>query len=205
MTLKQKIVKIARSECRNNYVKFYLGRGKSVQYVSDHKLRVNGFFDSDPDIGRPKLACAIGRPNWELVLVHELNHLRQWKEDSQIWCDYEKIPGNRLDEAISGKDIDPKELEENIRATILLERDCERRTHNTLKELGYPEKKLKEYVQRGNAYTIFYLNILKTKKWYAIGKEPHSLKSVWCHFPTTFDIDIDKTFKKLGYLYNQCL
>jgi hypothetical protein len=203
MNLRQKLVKIARKECKESNVKLYLGKRKAVRCI---KILVNGFFDATPDDEDiPVLACATGRPNWELVLVHELSHLRQWRENCKLWAEYEKIPGNLIDHAISGKNISQRSLEKHIRTAMLLERDCEYRSYDTLKELGYPKNKLQDYVQKANAYTIFYLAILKWRKWYQIGKEPYNIKAIWSKFPTTFDIDVYATFDDLSHLYEQCI
>ena len=204
MTLKNKLVNIVRKECRDNAVKLYLGNGKSVNYSKG--IQVNGFFDSNEDEPyQGKLSCAIGRQNWELILVHEFNHMMQWKENCKVWQNYEIICDNVIDEVISGKDVDLKNLEIDARTILLLEHDCEKRSYNTLKNLGHPKEKLVEYVQKANAYALFYLYIIKKKKWYEIGKEPYNLKSVWSKFPKTFNIDIDATYARLGHLYDKCV
>ena len=201
MNIRNELVNIVRSECKANGVNLYLGSGKSVQY--NRSVRVNGFFDFDTKI--PKLACATGRPNWELVLVHELNHMLQWKEDCKVWRNYCATTGNMIERAISGKSTDSNKLKKDSMITLLMEHDCERRSHAMLKKLGYPKTKLTEYVQKANAYSLFYLYVAKHKKWYSIGKEPYNLKIVWSKFPKTFDIDIFSTFNNLGHLFEYCV
>lgn len=204
MSVRDDLVRLARAECKANGVKLYLGKGKSVRY--SRGMNVNGFFDFDVKKPKqPKLVCATGRPNWELVLVHELNHMRQWKEDCKVWQDYCATTGNMIDRAISGKKLDEKKLKKDTIATLLMEHDCEKRSHNTLKELKYPKNKLVEYVQKANSYALFYLYVAKYKKWYKIGREPYNSKVVWGKFPKTFDIDIHKTFEKLGHLFDNCV
>jgi hypothetical protein len=205
MNLQEKLLRLVRKECKESNVKLYLGKGKSIQYSKG--ILVNGYFSPDDEYedDSPKLCCAIGKPRWELTLVHELNHLRQWREDCKEWRDYAKLKGNIIDEAISGKNVNRKILQKNITATILLERDCEQRSYETLKSLGYPQKKLDEYVQKANAYTIFYVYMTDHRKWYVIGREPYNVENVWRRFPKTFDVDIDAIYDKLGHLYQNCV
>jgi hypothetical protein len=204
MSVRSELVRMARAECKANGIKLYLGKGKSVQY--GRGIRVNGFFDFDVKKPKqPRLACATGRPNWELVLVHELNHVRQWKEDCKVWKDYCDTTGDMIDRAISGRKIDPIKLKKDTFITLLMEHDCERRSHSMLKKLGYPKAKLVQYVQKANAYALFYLYVAKHKKWYSIGKEPYNTKKVWSKFPKTFDIDIASTFAQVGHLFDHCV
>lgn len=204
-TLQKQLLKMTRAECKNNKVKLYLGRGKSVRYSP--KILTNGYFSPDPDYDdeNPKLYCAIGKPNWELTLVHELNHMRQWIDNCSEWKAYVKVNGNVINEALSGKKINNKRFTKNIIVTLLMERDCEKRSYATLKELKYPQNKLDEYVQKANAYTIFYLDMLHNRKWYVIGQEPYNLKNVWGKFPKTFDVNIDLVYAKVGHLYKNCV
>ena len=201
--IQKQLLMLTRAECKNNKVKLYLGKGKAIQYTST--VKVNGYFDPEFEENVPKLACAMGVKNWELVLAHELNHMRQWIENCKTWRNYVKITGNIITEAISGKKVNNQTFKKNIFITIEMERDCERRTYETLKELKYPKKKLEEYVQKANAYTIFYIDILHHKKWYIIGQEPYNLKNVWSKFPKTFDVNIEEIYQKLGHLYANCL
>jgi hypothetical protein len=201
MNLKKRLLTLTKKECKENGVILYLGPGKSVSYMKG--LYVNGFFDFEADI--PKLSCAIGHSNWELILVHELNHVRQWKENCKVWDDYVKKSKGIIDEAVSGKKISKEKLLIDAKLSLFLEHDCEKRSYKTLKQLGYPKEKLIEYIQKANAYALFYLYVAEHRVWYEIGKEPYNLKSVWGKFPKTFNINIDKTYARLSHLYDQCV
>lgn len=204
MNIQKELFAMTRAECKESGVEIYMGKGKSVRYAPN--IRSNGFFDFDvPPSKKPRLAFAMGSPNWELTLVHELNHLRQWREDTEIWNDYISITGNVIDAVLSGKKVNDKKLMKDARITLLMEHDCEKRAYETLKKLGYPQKKLIEYIQKANSYALFYLYIATRKKWYKIGHEPYNMKQVWSQFPKTFDIDIDAEFEKLGHLYDLCV
>ena len=203
MNLKDKLLIITRKECKENKITLYLGKGKTVSYTKG--IKSSGFFDFDhEDPFDRKLACATKLPNWELTLVHELSHMRQWKENCKVWQDFVNMSNNNIDSAVLGKEVSLKHLLKDINITIKMEHDCEKRAYTTLKELGYPKHKLEEYVQKANAYVLFYLHIAKTKSWYKSGKAPYSIKNVWSKFPKTFDFDVHATYNKLQHLYNEC-
>jgi hypothetical protein len=197
----KKLLKLIRAELKPYKIKLYIGKGKSVQYNS--KLKVNGYFDNDGE----KLAVAKNIKNWELVLVHEFAHFKQWAEDCAVWQDYIESQEHIGLDDLSDKNSDATqdEINKSALATMLMERDCEMRAYALLKELGYPKNKLMEYIQKSNAYTIFYLFLAKHRTWYTIGKEPYNLKSIWSKFPKTFSIDPQKTFNRLEYLYKGCV
>lgn len=197
--MKNKIIKLAQINCEANGTSLFLGKGKSVSYAP--RIKVNGYFDSSKN----KLAVATARKEWELILIHEMNHMIQWTENCKAWKEYQSIDSNIIDDAIQGKSVNDKKLKETALITLKMEHDCEQRSYKTLKFLKYPKKKLIEYTQKANAYCLFYLFVAKNKKWYIIGKEPYNIKKIWKHFPKTFDFDIEKTFEKLEYLYLQCI
>ena len=197
-SLKQNIIKMARAECKKSNIDLYLGSGRSVQYSK--KLRSNGYFDSENN----KLAVAIGRPNWELILLHELNHLRQWQQHCPEWKKYLTI-GHSIDDALAGETITESKLHHDINCILQLERDCEIRAVQDLIKLNYPAKKIQQYIQKANAYCMFYLFINENRKWYRIGKEPYNLKSVWKLFPDTFDFDLDLEYQKIKHIYHNCI
>jgi hypothetical protein len=80
-----------------------------------------------------------------------------------------------------------------------LELDCERRS--TLKiDKYYLPLNSREYIQKANAYVYLYHVLLHTRKWYAKGKAPFHLPSVWTKMPADFDRDYDHIptrYKKL--------
>lgn len=203
MNLKKKLLKLTRSDCKKHNIRLYLGKGRSVRYFGI--TRVNGFFDFDCAPKRPKLACAIGKKNWELTLVHERSHLHQWLENCPAWAAYVHTCTSIIERSMSGEAVDQELLTRDARITMTMERDCEMRSHQALKELGYSKIKLDEYVQKANAYTMFYLYIAKHRKWYKIGSEPYTLRKVWSRFPKRFNVNIDSTFARLEHLYDFCV
>ena len=196
----KKLLADVRRECKAHDIKLYLGKGRFIKYG---KMKVNGLFDIDTEI--PKLSVATGQKNWQLILSHEFSHFQQWVDKCEWWKAYETCDTWIIDNAVSGKRVNEKELVKSAKIIMMMERDCEMRSHKLLKSLGYPKEKLCQYVQKANAYYMFYMYIAKHKKWYTIGKEPYNIQSLWKQFPMTFDFDIEKEFKDLEYLYDICV
>lgn len=66
---------------------------------------------------------------------------------------------------------------------------------------GYVE----EYIQKSNAYILFYRWMHKTRKWYEIGKEPYNIKEIVSQMPTTFNVDYTKLTPKLERVFKKYL
>jgi hypothetical protein len=81
-------------------------------------------------------------------------------------------------------------IDNEIRTSIIVEVDCEKRTVEKIKKYGLDSIiNIDEYIQKSNAYVLFYLWMRKNRKWYTIGKEPYNIPDVVSVMPKTFDID----------------
>jgi hypothetical protein len=193
----QKLLKLVREDCKANNIRFFLGRG---HYLRLGKMKCNGYFDN----AIATLAVASKLPNFPLILVHEYSHMQQWKEDCKEWQAYNNcIHGPLWEFDITPTPSLQKNRDHAADVTMWLERDCEIRSLELL--LAYKYKYPETYIQKANAYTIFYLFVAKHSKWYKIGKEPYNLKSVYSKFPTTFDIDPYEVFKECEQYYWACV
>ena len=199
MLRKQELLALVREKCKKHRIDLYLGPGQFVR--PDEGICVNGYFDN---IAR-KLAVATARANWQITLAHEFSHMCQWIDKCQTWKDYHKVNTQVIDDTISHCYVKQKTLDIAAKVAVDIERDCEKRTHKLLKEFGHPKEQLLEYIQKANAYCLFYLYLAKHHKWYEIGKEPYNLPKVWRKFPRTFEFDIHSKFKKLENLYKYCV
>ena len=195
----RKLVDFIEQTCEEHGIEIKLSKGK---YVLCNKIKCNGYFDYEAE----KLAVATNIKSWELILVHEFSHFMQWLEDCKEWRAYirDQKAGEVVEPALAGKSVDTKKLRGQLRTTMMMERDCERRSVELLQQFHYPEDKVRQYIQKANAYTIFYLHIEKTRKWYKVGSEPYNKAVVWKNFPETFDIDVAEVYKHLGDLYEHC-
>ncbi len=162
---------------------------------------VNGYFDCD----KKKLLVATRKPleDWITIFAHEASHMDQWIENSPFWtnCKVGEVDYlNCLFEWLDGKDFDLNLVDDFIRVSRDLELDCEKRTIEKLTKHGFSIN-IKEYVQKANSYVLFY-NVLKhTRKWYAEGKAPYLIESVWRNMPDSFDVDHSKLSDEMLKLY----
>lgn len=172
--------KLVETTCEKQKVKFIVSTGSYV-LGTEYGTQCNGYFSNDPE----ELAISTGRPEreWFPVLVHEFCHMNQWSEDSPFW-DISIYSTYLVDLWLDNKiELTEKQKIEVFRGSILVEHDCERRAIKLIKELDLPIDPI-EYVQKANAYVLFYHVIMKHRKWYEIGKEPYNNPEIYLKLPT---------------------
>lgn len=183
---------------KENNIKLVLSPEKGVQF-SEGGILCNGYFD---DI-TSTLACALGKDvsQWLIILLHESCHMDQWVENVPAWT--ENISGmENIDKWLDGDNVDMNLIDTEIRLSMSCEIDCEKRTVEKIKKYGLDLViNIDEYIQKSNAYVLFYLWMRKNRKWYIIGKEPYNITDVVNVMPKTFDINytildsnIEKTY-----------
>jgi hypothetical protein len=183
---------------KENNIKLVLSPEKGVQF-SEGGILCNGYFD---DI-TSTLACALGKDvsQWLVILLHESCHMDQWVEKVPEWT--ENVGMDNIEKWLNGDDtVNMNNIDNEIRTSIIVEVDCEKRTVEKIKKYGLDSIiNIDEYIQKSNAYVLFYLWMRKNRKWYTIGKEPYNIPDVVNVMPKTFDIDytildsnIEKTY-----------
>jgi translation elongation factor EF-1beta len=125
----------------------------------------------------------------------------QWVEKVPEWT--ENVGMDNIEKWLNGDDsVNMNNIDNEIRTSIIVEVDCEKRTVEKIKKYGLDSIiNIDEYIQKSNAYVLFYLWMRKNRKWYTIGKEPYNIPDVVSVMPKTFDIDytildsnIEKTY-----------
>lgn len=198
------IVRIVKEECNALGVKFHRGRGQTVQF-GEEKLRTSGYFyDGETEKGSsyPILAIATN-PNSLTILVHEYCHMQQWIDQDPVWT---KISNHgQIWDWVEGMDgFSDDELNQSAEAYYQLELDCEKRAIK--KHIQWKTGiNLTEYIQKSNAYTMFYFYMREHRVWYSPGKEPYNVKKVWSAMPKTFDFNREKWYNKVHKLYDNCI
>ena len=188
------LIEKVRKSCKEEGVRFYF---PPTRFIRNEGIQCNGYFDGESRT----LAVAKNAANWFITLAHEYSHMMQWKEDCPAWKATSKVEFlDWLDPKLT-----KKKRQKTIKITFEMELDCEKRTTKLFRELGMDKKFLTEYIQKSNAYTMFYLFIGEHCKWYKMGKEPYQLKSVWSKFPKTYNFNLEKAYKRLSPLYWQCI
>lgn len=171
---------------KENNIKLILSPEKGVQF-SEGGILCNGYFD---DI-TSTLACALGKDvsQWLVILLHESCHMDQWVEKVPEWT--ENVGMDNIEKWLNGDDsVNMNNIDNEIRTSIIVEVDCEKRTVEKIKKYGLDSIiNIDEYIQKSNAYVLFYLWMRKNRKWYTIGKEPYNIPDVVNVMPKTFDID----------------
>ena len=200
------VKKEIKTECNANGIRFFAGRGKTVK---NGTINCNGFFcdGEDYDTGekfQPTLAFA-NNPNSFDVLVHEYCHMQQWLEGSPLWSNL-RNNGFMWDWLNGDDSIEFSKVEDSMLAYYGIELDCERRAiaqHRKWKTKY--RKELYDYIQKANAYTMFYFYLIENRKWYKAGKEPYNLKSVWSKMPKSFTFNRLKCYNQVSKLFDKCI
>lgn len=187
---------------KENNIKLILSPEKGVQF-SEGGILCNGYFD---DI-TSTLACALGKDvsQWLVILLHESCHMDQWVEKVPEWT--ENVGMDNIEKWLNGDDsVNMNNIDNEIRTSIIVEVDCEKRTIEKIKKYGLDSIiNIDEYIQKSNAYVLFYLWMRKNRKWYTIGKEPYNIPDVVSVMPKTFDIDYTILDPKIEKTYDTYL
>ncbi len=187
---------------KENNIKLFLSPEKGVS-LGGPNILCNGYFDGDNRL----LACAMGKDisYWLLILLHESSHMDQFLENDPAWTN--NIGLVQTDEWLAGKeDVDLNVIAEEIRTSIDIEVDCEKRTVEKIKKWSLDKIiDTEEYIQKSNAYILFYLWMKKNRSWYTIGKEPYNIDEIVSIMPKTFDIDYTKLEPKIEEVFDKYL
>jgi hypothetical protein len=181
-----KFISNLEEKCSEHNITLHIPNTPGVLYPGEN-IQTNGYFDSDNRV----LACATGKElnQWLLILIHESSHMDQFLENDPVFND-----SLGLDEtfkwAEGSEDVDFNKIDKEIESGIAVEVDCEKRTVEKIKQYGLEfVVSVDEYIQKSNAYVLFYRWMRKNRSWYKIGFEPYNVKSVYSKMPKTFEID----------------
>jgi len=161
-----------KTKCKENGIKLFLPKGKSIKYGSNF---VSGYFDEKV------LACAMGKPDSIMILVHESCHLDQFLDNNTLWVRGEKYPD--IDDWLDGKEFE--NIDKSIDESKLLELDCEKRAVIKMKKycIKFDQK---EYTKKANSYVQFYNYLKLTRKWCSKNNTPYNNKNVYSIMPDKF-------------------
>lgn len=180
-------IKNLQERCKENNINLLIKNKTGIPYVTDNGFMVNGYFDEESKT----LACAAGKDisQWLTILIHESSHMDQYLEQVSEWTD--NLGLNETGKWLAGDDnADMKMVTDEIKTSIAVELDCEKRTVQKIKKWGLDNiVDTDEYVQKANAYILFYLWMKENRKWYEIGREPYNLPEIFKDMPKTFEND----------------
>lgn len=184
------IRKMIAADCKANGVIFKLGRGRKIHYRRMGLGFVAGYFEDRPE---PKTLAVAACDNVEehiTVLLHEWNHMQQWKEQVPEWTNLnisDTVSTDSLfDDWLGGTEFTDAEIQHYIDTIVDVEMDCERRTAEYITKYNLPINVV-EYTQKANAYVLYY-NVMRTsRKWWK--KTPYKMEECWRVMPTVFDYE----------------
>lgn len=181
--------------CRLHGVQIIFDPNKLVD-IGDGQMCNGYFWDGDED-NQPQLVVATGKPQkqWLQTLVHEFAHCTQWAEDSVSWnityLDDGTDVYTMLHQWMLGQiELDQEEAESCAILSRMHELDCDQRAVQLIKQWKLPII-TEHYIQKANAYALFYNYIGQTGKWYGEDQEPYNVADIWKNMPTTWLEDYD--------------
>ena len=183
-------IKAETLSCEENSVDIVLTNTKSVA-LTGSSVESNGCFEETEGDEVGILSCAVGKPieEWLPTFVHESCHKDQCVERAACWVDnyFGDLDSMGLIELWLEKyvELSPQQKMRYFSASILVELDCEVRSVDKIKQWNLPID-TDEYIQKSNAYVLFYHIVRLTRQWYEIGREPYNVHDVWGRMPKTW-------------------
>jgi hypothetical protein len=174
-------IKLVKDTCKENGIKCLL---KPVRYIMLDKKsnsRCSGYFDETTKT----LCVSMKHPLALDVLVHEFNHLMQWKNNIAVWRITTELKAFQL--FYSWLDGSPvKNINRLISYVRDLELDNEIRSVEMIKEYSLPID-VNLYIKRANSYIYFYNWIKHSKQWCKPNNSPYMNKRLVDIMPEHFN------------------
>lgn len=165
--------------CKLHNITCELRPTKYVKYSTN--IKCSGWFDLD---GK-KLIVAMNRPDSIAILAHEYCHLTQWLDEHPLW-DVSGDSLNLIDAWLEGNS-EVEDIQYHLGIARDLELDNEKRTAVVIENWGLSVD-LDEYIQKANAYVLFYNYMFYTRKWSTVKNSPYKNKYILKHMSKNFDM-----------------
>lgn len=182
-----------KKECLNHGVNLDLRDSKYIE-LSD-SIKCGGYFEENP----PTLALAAGHPEAKTLFLHEYGHMTQWLEKAPVW---EGLGDSLevLESWLSGEDAE--DIETHVHRAKDLELDNEKRVVAMIKKWDL-DIDSEEYTRKSNAYVLFYLYLLKSRKWSEPGNSPYTNQRVIESMSPRFDMDYENLDPKIEEIFRE--
>jgi hypothetical protein len=156
-------------------IKIQLSPGKSILHSDG--TNCSGWFDP----AEKEFACATGSESWLEIYAHEYCHFTQWldgvlKEEGDVENE------DAIWEWLGGADFPFETVEMSVRASQDLEADNERRTVALIRKYDLPID-VTTYIQKSNAYLLFYDVVLRTRRWSNGDTPSYSVPEIYQKLP----------------------
>lgn len=181
----QNLLDKIKEDCLNNNIKFIIKPYGQIDY---NGISCNGYFC---DL-KKELVFWYSEENldWLLVAIHEYSHLLQFTNNLNLWnslVHHKQYSVNLLDDWMNGKEFSNQKIHKIINNNIKLEYDCEQKAIHIINQFNLNDLvNIQQYIQKANAYVLFYHLVKETKQFYKLNQEPYSLELIWKSMPNTF-------------------
>ena len=196
-----------RDKCKKHGITLKLVDTPTIAYVENEEIQVSGYFDSENKI----LAVACGKDivEWLEILIHESCHLDQYVEESELWFanDYNGIDASTILDLWLAKivELKPKMLNEITKKIIDLERDCDMRSIDKIREYGMNDIiDIDLYTRKSNAYHLSYIAVKRLRKWNKPLKAAYQVFPVLHSFQSKMSVGYSITKKQFDLLRKHC-
>ena len=161
-------------DCQDHGITFTFSRDEKVSAPGEGpELASCGFFE-----GNDKILTCSRVTSWLWTLIHEYNHMQQWKEDAWWFSDEAASMWQDFWDWLEKKvELSPEQVQKTVKAIIACERNCEERVismiTSTQKRLGIGKR---AYIKQANAYLAFYALVVEKQSWYTKTSPSQSLR-----------------------------
>lgn len=160
-----------------------------ANYVSEGGADCSGYFDP----AEKKFVCSTGKSFWFETYAHEYGHFTQWVDGVLTEEDEDDI----LWDWLVGGDYTYEAVKKSVRASQDIEADNEKRTVELIKKYGLPID-VPTYIQKSNAYILFYSVVLMTRRW-SDGETPtYSVPEIYGKLPNDRILEASEYRNVLG-------
>lgn len=193
----KKIISDITCDVLDNNIDLRFSKDEKIEYENS---KLNGWFDDT----EKELHIATGKPikDWIYILAHEYSHFKQWKKQTFAWTEVvrieEKYKDFNFDDWLNGKDYSKRTVGKWVRATQILELECEKMTAALIHKYNLNIDQ-KYFIKKANSYIYLYSIILNIRKW-SNTKSPHEVQEILDIMPDKFLDDYKdppKGYKKL--------
>lgn len=186
-----------KKDCKSNGIGLFLYNQK---FVMDNGDKFGGWFDPD----KKELHCAF--PNklqkkYVELLIHESCHMDQFLGKYPKWTieqDFNSL-GIFWEWLKDGK---ATHISGHLKNIQLMEAECEQLAIQKIIDLDLGLN-IEQYIQKANAYLLFYTVLKETKKW--CDYPPYKFKEIWQQMPKDKILQKFNISEELKQLYiNKC-
>jgi hypothetical protein len=194
----QDFLDFVKRECKKHGVSVKITKGNYIRTIENGKaFHCSGYFDAESRV----LAAASGHAMFLEVLAHEYCHLTQWVEQCKAWTDQETEDSmGKVWAWIAGKNV--RNVDRHLNRATMLELDNEKRTVKIIKKFKLPID-IDTYVQKSNAYVLYYQHMKYTRKWCNRKNSPYKVPEIFENMSKKFNMKYNGMSKRVKIIYDK--